>query len=92
MDGTNSIISIFSHNSFVAQALSIHKAEIGLDKENRAYYMTITIQRWLSLRLDFFANLLILGIALFAAGLRHTVNPARVGVVLSYTLGSEIFH
>ena len=92
MGGINSMISMFSHNLFVAQALSIHKAEIGLDKENRAYYMTITIQRWLSMRLDFFANILILGIALFAAGFRHTINPAKVGVVLTYTLGSEFFH
>jgi len=53
--------------------------------------MTITIQRWLSVRLDFFANLLILGIALFAAGLRHSINPAKVGVVLSYTLNSKYF-
>lgn len=57
--------------------------------ENRAYYMTISIQRWLGLRLDVFGNVLILGIALFAAGFRHTVNPARIGVVLSYTLSSK---
>ena len=85
-------ISTFTHKPFVVQMLSIHKVETGLDKENRAYYMTITIQRWLSLRLDFFANLLILGVALFAAGFRHTINPAKVGVVLSYTLSSEFFH
>ncbi|GLB40936.1 putative ABC transporter transmembrane region [Lyophyllum shimeji] len=69
------------------QNYAIISAENGLDKENRAYYMTISIQRWLAVRLDFFGNILILGIALFAAGFRHTVNPAKVGVVLSYTLG-----
>ncbi|KAF8984488.1 P-loop containing nucleoside triphosphate hydrolase protein [Cyathus striatus] len=58
----------------------------GLDMENRAYYMTITIQRWLGVRLDFFGNILILGIGLFAAGFRHSVNPAKIGVVLSYAL------
>lgn len=56
--------------------------------ENRAYYMTISIQRWLAVRLDLFGNILIFGIALFGAGFRHTVNPAKIGVVLSYTLGS----
>jgi hypothetical protein len=55
--------------------------------QNRANYMTITIQRWLGIRLDFFGNILVLGIGLFAAGFRHDVNPARIGVVLSYTLG-----
>ncbi|KAF5370913.1 hypothetical protein D9615_009789 [Tricholomella constricta] len=69
------------------QNTSVVNAENGLDKENRAYYMTISIQRWLAVRLDLFGNILILGIALFAAGFRHTVNPAKVGVVLSYTLG-----
>jgi len=54
--------------------------------------MTISIQRWLAVRLDIFANILIFGIALFAAGFRHTINPAKVGVVLSYTLSSMYFH
>lgn len=49
--------------------------------------MTIAIQRWLGIRLDFFGNILILGIALFAAVFRDTVNPSKIGVVLSYTLG-----
>ncbi|KAJ2912814.1 hypothetical protein MD484_g7600, partial [Candolleomyces efflorescens] len=65
---------------------SVAKASEGLDMQNRANYMTITIQRWLGIRLDFFGNLLVLGIGLFAAGFRHDVNPARIGVVLSYTL------
>ncbi|RDB25946.1 Multidrug resistance-associated protein 1 [Hypsizygus marmoreus] len=74
------------------QKNSIINAEKGLDRENRAYYMTITIQRWLALRLDFAGNILIFGIALFAAGFRHSVNPSKVGVVLSYTLGiTQIF-
>ena len=57
--------------------------------ENRAYYMTIVIQRWLGVRLDIMGNCLILGICLFAAGFRTTVDPSRIGVVLSYTLSSE---
>ncbi|KAI0795014.1 multidrug resistance-associated ABC transporter [Abortiporus biennis] len=70
----------------------VHTAENGLDMENRAYYMTISIQRWLGVRLDFLGNMLILGIALFAAGFRKTVNPSKIGVVLSYTLSiTQIF-
>lgn len=59
--------------------------------ENRAYYMFIVLQRWLSLRLDFFGNILVLGIGLFAAGFRRSVNPADVGVVLTYTLSCELY-
>ena len=51
--------------------------------------MTIVIQRWLGVRLDIMGNCLILGICLFAAGFRTTVDPSRIGVVLSYTLSSE---
>ncbi|KAK7691491.1 hypothetical protein QCA50_004890 [Cerrena zonata] len=64
----------------------VGRANQGLDMENRAYYMTISIQRWLSVRLDVLGNILILGIALFAAGFRKTVDPSKIGVVLSYTL------
>ncbi|KAI0795051.1 multidrug resistance-associated ABC transporter [Abortiporus biennis] len=64
----------------------IATAERGLDMENRAYYMTIVIQRWLGVRLDILGNLLILGIGLFAAGFRKSVDPSKIGVVLSYTL------
>lgn len=53
--------------------------------------MTIAIQRWLSVRLDLFGNFLILGIALFACGFKSTVNPSRIGVVLSYSLSSVFF-
>ncbi|KAJ4474265.1 ATP-binding cassette [Lentinula aciculospora] len=74
------------------QARSVVDAQNGLDLENRAYYMTISIQRWLSIRLDLLGNILILGIALFAAGFRATVNPSKIGVVLSYTLSiTQIF-
>lgn len=50
--------------------------------------MTVAIQRWLSIRLDFLGNVLILGIGLFAAGFRKSVDPSKIGVVLSYALGS----
>ncbi|KIM43746.1 hypothetical protein M413DRAFT_443652 [Hebeloma cylindrosporum] len=68
------------------QKRSIDDAEHGLDMENRAYIMTVAMQRWLAIRLELFANLLILGIALFGVGFRYTVSPAKFGVVLSYTL------
>ncbi|KAI0371903.1 multidrug resistance-associated ABC transporter [Pilatotrama ljubarskyi] len=64
----------------------VRKSEEGLDLENRAYYMTIAIQRWLGVRLDILGNMLILGICLFAAGFRTSVDPSKIGVVLSYTL------
>lgn len=69
----------------------IAKSEAGLDQENRAYYMTIAVQRWLAVRLDILGNLLILGIGLFAAGFRRSVDPSKIGVVMSYALSSEFY-
>ena len=79
-------IAIFSP---YAQASSIADVEKKLDMNNRAYYMTIVMQRWLAIRLDFFGNVLVLGIALFGAAASKTVNPAKTSVALTYTLGSE---
>jgi hypothetical protein len=36
-------------------------------------------------------NLLIIGIGLFAVGQAKITDPSKVGVVLSYALGSEYF-
>ncbi|KAF8066646.1 multidrug resistance-associated ABC transporter [Lyophyllum atratum] len=78
--------------AYGAQESAIKNADEGLDLQNRAYYMTIAIQRWLAVRLDMFGNLLVLGIALFAAGFRNTIDPSKVGVVLSYTLSiTQVF-
>ncbi|KAL0958936.1 hypothetical protein HGRIS_014252 [Hohenbuehelia grisea] len=77
--------------AYRAQDTAVRNAEYGLDLENRAYFMTIAIQRWLAMRLDLLGNILVLGISLFAAGFRNTVNPSKVGVVLSYALGLTQF-
>lgn len=47
--------------------------------------MTIAIQRWLGLRLDLIGNVLILGIALFAAAFRNTVDPSKIGAFSKLT-------
>ncbi|EJD45444.1 ATP-dependent bile acid permease [Auricularia subglabra TFB-10046 SS5] len=64
----------------------IQRTETAIDQQNRAAYMNISIARWLNLRLNVFSSALILGIGLFAVGERETINPAKVGVVLTYSL------
>ncbi|RXW15854.1 hypothetical protein EST38_g10001 [Candolleomyces aberdarensis] len=88
---SESLTGLSTIRAYREQSRSIRDTENGLDMQNRAYYLTISLQRWLAVRLDFFANLLILGIALFAAGFRHSVDPARIGVVLTYALGITQF-
>ncbi|KAJ6465869.1 hypothetical protein C8R45DRAFT_1022668 [Mycena sanguinolenta] len=47
--------------------------------------MTTPLQLWLGLRLDIFGNILVFGIALFAAAFRHTVDPSKIGVVTKHS-------
>ncbi|KAL0574913.1 hypothetical protein V5O48_007057 [Marasmius crinis-equi] len=74
------------------ESKALDDAETKLDQENRAYYITVALQRWLAVRLDLFSNILILGIGLAAANNRTTLNPAKIGVVLTYALSlTEVF-
>ncbi|EEB87623.1 hypothetical protein MPER_14973, partial [Moniliophthora perniciosa FA553] len=61
-------------------------AECKLDAEMRAYYLTITLQRWLAMRLDLFASILIWGIVVAAARERTSIDPSKIGVVITYAL------
>ncbi|KIK57337.1 hypothetical protein GYMLUDRAFT_46212 [Collybiopsis luxurians FD-317 M1] len=83
---SETLTGIATVRAYRNEARSRRTAEHGLDLENQAYYMTICLQWYLMIRLDLFANTVILGIALFASGFRKTVNPAKIGVVLSYAL------
>ena len=49
----------------------------------------VLFNRWLGVRLDLLGNILLFGVALFAVGFRNTVDPSKIGVVLSYTLTRE---
>jgi ATP-binding cassette subfamily C (CFTR/MRP) protein 1 len=57
-----------------------------IDNEARFYYTTTFASIWLSLRLDLLASMLIMGIGIFGVGFRNSVSPAKLSVVLTYTL------
>ncbi|CAK5275397.1 unnamed protein product [Mycena citricolor] len=57
-----------------------------VDTENRAYWLTVTNQRWLGVRLDFLGCSLSFIVAMLAVGTRFTISPAQSGVILSYIL------
>ncbi|KAI9467371.1 ABC transporter [Lactarius psammicola] len=54
--------------------------------ENRAYWMTVTNQRWLGIRLDFLGTLLTLFVATLTVGMRFSISPAQTGLTLTYVL------
>ncbi|KAI8865425.1 hypothetical protein GQ42DRAFT_151769 [Ramicandelaber brevisporus] len=57
-----------------------------LDDNNRAYYLLISIQRWLGVRLETISNLLTFFATLFAIVNRNTIDPGIVGIVMTYSL------
>ncbi|KAI6025090.1 hypothetical protein PISMIDRAFT_27312 [Pisolithus microcarpus 441] len=60
-----------------------------VDIENRAYWLTVTNQRWLGIRLDLLGVTLTFTVALLAVGTRFSISPGQTGVVLSYVLGVQ---
>ncbi|KAF9237604.1 ABC transporter [Melanogaster broomeanus] len=57
-----------------------------VDVENRAYWLTVTNQRWLGIRLDFLGAVLTFAVAILTVATRFSISPAQTGVVLSYIL------
>lgn len=60
-----------------------------IDKQNRAYWLAQTCQRWLSVRLDFLGSLLILSVAVLVVASRFDISPGETGVALSYILTAQ---
>ena len=54
-----------------------------VDVMNRAYFLTITNQRWLGVRLDFVGDALLFIVAMLVVTSRFSVSPAISGVVLA---------
>ncbi|KAL9932849.1 hypothetical protein V8E36_008104 [Tilletia maclaganii] len=80
------LTGLASIRAFRAQSRFVRMNESNIDYNNRAYYLTIAVQRWLSVRMDFLGNVLVLGIGLAAVGFRSSISPAVLGVALTYTL------
>ncbi|KAJ7650716.1 ABC protein [Roridomyces roridus] len=56
-----------------------------IDLENRALFLTVTVQRWLSIRLDMCGAVMVFVVALFAVIGVSNISPAQIGLVLTYT-------
>jgi ABC-type multidrug transport system fused ATPase/permease subunit len=57
-----------------------------LDVMNRAYFLTITNQRWLGIRLDFVGFVLIFVVSILVVTSRFSVSPSISGLILSYCI------
>ncbi|KAI0768143.1 ABC protein [Trametes elegans] len=59
--------------------------EYYVDLEDRAAFLTVTNQRWLAIRLDFLGGLMTFVVAILAVSNTSGINPAQIGLVLTYT-------
>ncbi|KAF9430894.1 hypothetical protein BGZ76_000670 [Entomortierella beljakovae] len=57
-----------------------------VDLENRPYFMSYSIQRWLGVRIETIANVLVLCTSLLGVCGRYSISPATIGLVLSYSM------
>ncbi|RIB18714.1 P-loop containing nucleoside triphosphate hydrolase protein [Gigaspora rosea] len=72
--------------AYHVQKTFLRNNETLLDIENRAYFLYISVQRWLSVRLETISNILIFFASLFAIIFRLDIVPSIIGLVLAYTL------
>jgi len=64
----------------------ITENEARIDKNQICYYPSYVASRWLSVRLEFLGNIIIMSAALLAVLSRGTIDPGLVGLSLSYAL------
>ncbi|CAG8746147.1 2894_t:CDS:10, partial [Cetraspora pellucida] len=89
--------SLYAHFSETLLGLPIIRAyreqkrflrnnEAFLDTENRAYFLLICVQQWLTVRLETITNVLVFFASLFAIVFRFSVMPSITGLVMAYAL------
>lgn len=74
-------IRAYQHQHFYT-----NKIEKAIDMGARAYLQQIILQRWLGVRLDLLAAIVVLGIGLFGVGYRESINPSKLGATITYSL------
>ena len=54
-----------------------------------SFLVTSSLQRWLSIRVDFLGALMNFSVAMLTVGTRFTISPGQTGLVLSYILSVQ---
>ncbi|EIW84009.1 ABC protein [Coniophora puteana RWD-64-598 SS2] len=71
--------------SYGAMSRFVKDNKYYIDLEDRALFLVVTNQRWLAVRLDFMGGLLVLVVAMLSATDIAGINPAQIGLVLTYS-------
>ncbi|CAG8701408.1 5708_t:CDS:10, partial [Dentiscutata erythropus] len=81
---SESLTGLPTIRAYREQARFISTNERYMDLENRAYFMQFSVNRWLGIRLETIATSLIYCASLLAVIQRFQVEPAIIGLILSY--------
>ncbi|KAF8318754.1 ABC protein [Clavulina sp. PMI_390] len=79
-----SLSGIATIRAYGATSRFVHDNSVFIDHEDSALYLTITNQRWLSIRLDVMGGILVFVVALMAVFGLNGVSAAQVGLTLTY--------
>jgi len=81
LDGSGTI------RAFGVEGPFILKNHHQLDRNLEAYYLSVSANRWLAVRLEFIGNFLVFFAALFITLNKDNIDPSLSGLALSYALG-----
>ncbi|ORZ19904.1 multi drug resistance-associated protein MRP [Absidia repens] len=85
------ISGVSTIRAYEQQGRFTYENEIKLDDNQRAYFPSISCNRWLAVRLEFLGSIIIFGAAIFAVvgvlyGSQSYIDPGLVGLSVSYAL------
>ncbi|KAJ3278722.1 Multidrug resistance-associated protein 1, partial [Blyttiomyces sp. JEL0837] len=83
---TESMAGVATIRAYGKQKRFIDKTDRLINESNQPYYLQMTGQRWLGMRLETIGNILVLVTALFSVIESSTISAALVGLALSYVL------
>ncbi|KAJ4459649.1 Multidrug resistance-associated protein [Paratrimastix pyriformis] len=76
----------FTRRAFDQQERFCEICHAALDKANRAYFLSVSANRWLAIRVEFIGTLSVVSVALLAIVTRGSLSPGLAGVALSMSL------
>ncbi|CAM1314160.1 ABCC2 (predicted) [Pycnogonum litorale] len=83
---SESLTGTFSIRAYGLQSRFIDEFSNNVDTNHRCFFSIVMANRWLSVRLEFIANCVILFTALFAVYNRETIDAGTVGLTVSYAM------
>eukprot|EP00095_Tigriopus_kingsejongensis_P006313 snap_masked-scaffold61_size441589-processed-gene-3.13 protein:Tk06313 transcript:snap_masked-scaffold61_size441589-processed-gene-3.13-mRNA-1 annotation:"abc transporter" len=83
---TESLNGVQSIRAYKQEERFIQESEKRVDKGVQLHYMCVMMNRWLGVRIEFLANLVVFFVSLFAVLSRGTISAGLTGLAISFSL------